>query len=180
MMNFPGQLRLQQAGLAVLLQGLLCCTVAAQDPTLEELQAGFIFNFMKYTQWPDAQQTGTLLICNPDAPSRAANLDILNERVIDSRVIKLLAPAPLDTLEACDVLLINAVTNKDIKNILRIVGRSSVLTISDAPDFALEGGMIQLEVQGGKIRFHINQGAAKNAGLELSSQVLRLAETVIE
>ena len=63
--------------------------------------------------------------------------------------------------------------------VLRAVGQWPVLTVSDAPDFAAAGGIIGLRERTGRIRFDINQGAAKRAGLSLSSQLLRLADDVI-
>ena len=53
-----------------------------------------------------------------------------------------------------------------------------MLTISDVPDFAAQGGMIGLKLRADRVRFDINQGASRRAGLVLSSQLLKLADEV--
>jgi hypothetical protein len=53
------------------------------------------------------------------------------------------------------------------------------LTISDTPGFVQAGGIIELKLRAGRIRFDINQGAARQVGLKLSSQLLKLADEVL-
>lgn len=61
---------------------------------------------------------------------------------------------------------------------LRALGQTPVLTVSDAPGFVQAGGMIGLKLRGGRIGFDINHGAARATGLVLSSQLLKLADEV--
>jgi hypothetical protein len=53
-----------------------------------------------------------------------------------------------------------------------------VLTISDGKGFAEAGGMIELYVEEGRMRFAINMGATERSGLHLSSRLLRLAKVI--
>ncbi len=53
-----------------------------------------------------------------------------------------------------------------------------VLTVSDADAFAKRGGIVQMFVEDGKMKFRINARSAKRAGLALSSRLLALAELV--
>jgi hypothetical protein len=55
---------------------------------------------------------------------------------------------------------------------------AGVLTVSDIPQFARRGGMIELVLAGNKVRFEINVAATARAGLTLSSELLKLAVVV--
>lgn len=56
-----------------------------------------------------------------------------------------------------------------------------MLTLSDLPDFASNGGDIELHAEPG-IRTHllINRGQARQHGIDFSAQLLRFALKVIE
>jgi hypothetical protein len=60
--------------------------------------------------------------------------------------------------------------------ILAAVRDAPVLTISDHEEFADRGGMIQLRVDAGRMRFVVNIQAAACAGLSFSARMLALAE----
>ena len=53
-----------------------------------------------------------------------------------------------------------------------------VLTVGEADNFTRDGGIISFYAQGTKIRFEINKQVAENAGLRISSRLLRLARIV--
>ena len=55
-----------------------------------------------------------------------------------------------------------------------------VLTVSDQPDFAASGGMIGMIRLDNRLQFEINVGAAREAGLRVSSNLLRLARSIYE
>jgi hypothetical protein len=53
------------------------------------------------------------------------------------------------------------------------------LTVGDTDRFVETGGMINFVKEGKKIRFEINEAAAKRAGLRVSSKLLSLASRTI-
>ena len=53
-------------------------------------------------------------------------------------------------------------------------------TLSAPQGFAARGGMVNFTVEESKVRFEINEDAARRAGLKISSKLLRLAELVEE
>ncbi|WP_269619809.1 YfiR family protein [Zhongshania sp. BJYM1] len=54
----------------------------------------------------------------------------------------------------------------------------AILTVSDNDNFIKLGGMIQLLIDNGKIRFDINRSATDRADLKVSSKLLGLARNV--
>ncbi len=57
--------------------------------------------------------------------------------------------------------------------------RLQALTVSDIPHFAERGGMIGLVNQADRIRFEVNVAPLENAGLTVSSELLKVALRVI-
>ena len=53
-----------------------------------------------------------------------------------------------------------------------------VFTVSDAARFAQTGGMVELFVENGRMRFAVNVDALERAHVRLSSRVLALAKIV--
>jgi hypothetical protein len=53
-----------------------------------------------------------------------------------------------------------------------------VLTVADADGFARSGGMVAFVRENNKLRFEINESAAKQAGLSVSSRLLSVARQV--
>ena len=80
-------------------------------------------------------------------------------------------------IKACHVLFISRSENDRVEQILQNLQGRNILTVSDIPDFAARGGMIELFMEKNKIRMRINLSAVKAAGLNISSKLLRLAET---
>ena len=53
-----------------------------------------------------------------------------------------------------------------------------MLTVSDAARFAQTGGMVELFIEDGRMRFAVNVDALQRARVRLSSRVLALAKIV--
>jgi len=52
---------------------------------------------------------------------------------------------------------------------------ASILTVSELDRFIQSGGIINFVMEGNKVRFEINDAAAKQVGLRISSKLLNLA-----
>jgi hypothetical protein len=56
--------------------------------------------------------------------------------------------------------------------------QTPVLTIGESTTFLDEGGLINLRLVDGRVRFDVNVDAANRVGVRFSSQLLRLALSV--
>ncbi len=68
--------------------------------------------------------------------------------------------------------------NERVPDILSVFKNRPVLTVSDADDFASQGGIIEFFTDKSRIRLRINLDAADAAKLTISSKLLRVAEVV--
>ena len=76
------------------------------------------------------------------------------------------------------MLFISSSEESQLKEILAALATTSVLTVSDMPQFVKRSGMIQFLVDSNRVRFEVNLTAAQRAGLTLSSELLKLAIAV--
>jgi hypothetical protein len=81
-----------------------------------------------------------------------------------------------EEMKACHILFINLSESKKRKQVIEGLKGKNVLTVSDAPDFLHQGGIIRFITRDNKIKLQISLDASKAADLVLSSKLLRLAE----
>lgn len=154
--------------------------VDAAPPSVESLKAAFVYKFTLLVTWPDEAFDG------PDAPFSLCVLGgdpfagALEEAVAGRssqgralEVRRVETPAP-----SCHVLYVAADAEPALRGSLSSVRRAPMLTIGETAAFADLGGVIYLLVDDGRMRFEIDRGAARDAGLEISSRLLQVARAV--
>ena len=76
------------------------------------------------------------------------------------------------------VLFIAVSESGNIRQILDGIEGSTVLTIGDTEGYAEQGVMVNFYLEDNMVRIEINIDAARRAGLNISSQLLKLARIV--
>jgi hypothetical protein len=159
---------------------LPCASVRAADGGADDIKAAFILNFVKYAEGPPAASDGTLQLCADRAQALSGRLDSLNGRLVLGRTVRVRAPVRPGDWHDCQVLFLDGSDRTIPADDLRALAQAPVLTISDSPGFVKAGGMIGMKLRADRVRFDINQAAARRAGLTLSSQLLKLADEVVQ
>jgi hypothetical protein len=172
--------------IAVVWTFLGAMSLAAQQtgPSEFQVKAAYIYNFGKFVKWPanvPANQSGSFIICVLDQDPFGATLQstLAGESVGGKPVAVKRLPRAQDA-SACHILFINSAQGRELKAILAAVDDSSVLTVSDMPDFSKRGGMIQFVSQGDRIRFEINLDGAEKSHLVFPSELLKVAVAVMK
>jgi hypothetical protein len=144
---------------------------AAQDVSPEyRVKAGFLYNFVKYVEWPEAIK-GPIRICvagqNPFGT-------VLEELIRDERVRGLpLTAAVIPGPEPCHVVFTPKTSN--VRAYVLAAANTPTLTVGETDNFIELGGIIKFTLQQGKVRFEISRAAADRAKLRISSRLLQLA-----
>ena len=150
----------------------------AQAPEYD-LKAAFLFNFVKFVEWPADAFAGerapmTICVYGEDPFGPALDAVVQDERV-GERSLLIQRPAGLDGLGGCHVLFVSRSERERMGEVLAKVQGAPVLTVGDADGFLRAGGVINFVLEGGKVRFLIDQAAAERSGLRVSSKLMRLA-----
>lgn len=167
---------------AVLLFGLVFATGfrCYAQPTEYQIKAAFIYNFARFVEWPAEAFASTNSPMVIGVLGKNVFEDSL-ERTIDGKAIKghpLQFKAFNSPEEAtnCHVLFISTSEKNRLPKILARLQGTSILTVTENTDtFTANGGMINLVIVEDKVRFQINNDAAKKSGLIISSKLLSLA-----
>lgn len=146
---------------------------SAQDIPLEyRVKAAYLFNFVRFVEWPAEAPAGPVTICiagrNPfgDVLADTVRGETVGGRPIVSRVIA-------DPDPGCDVLFIPR--GMAPAAWLRGSRAKPTLTVGEHDGFVEQGGMINFVQDGRNVRFQIEGDAASRAGLRISSRLLRLS-----
>jgi len=86
--------------------------------------------------------------------------------------------ATRDRVPACHLVYFASDDLPSLEPMLADLRGRPVLTVGDGEPFARHGGIVGLMVDGNKMRFAINPGAAHRSGVRLSSKLLALATLV--
>jgi hypothetical protein len=147
-----------------------------------EVKAAYLYNFGRFVQWSPgaiAAKGESFPICVFGQDPFGAVLDTIlsGESIGGKAVVAKRVSKAHDALD-CRVLYISASEDSRLKEILAGLDKAGVLTVSDIPQFSQRGGMIQFVVVANKIRFEVNLTSAQDAGLTLSSDLLKVAVAV--
>ncbi len=147
-----------------------------------EVKAAFVYNFGKFVDWPVAAFAGekaplTIGILGQD-PFGPALEDLVRDGTIQNRPIQVKHFGRIEELTACHILFISQSEKPRLAAILNQLEGRPILTVGDTERFLRDGGIINLRLEEGQIRFDIDLDAAKRAGLKISAQLLKLAGLV--
>lgn len=162
------------------LAGLLAAAapvLAAEAASEQSVRAALVFNFIKFTEWP-ATTTGEtqLRVCvATNDPAQMAAIEALdNRRVRDKTLVAVRFRHQAD----CGVIYVDS--PRRWRELAERSAIGSPLTVGAYAGFVADGGMIEISLQGGNVRFDINLHEAKRAGLRIYPQLLRLARRIAE
>lgn len=157
---------------------------SAQTPSagVAEITAAYLFNFVKFTEWPGDEAAGPVaapvLMCVTDADVARAAAEIVAKRPAGSRPVDVVLVTLVPVPRQCGVLYAGGLNARQSAQLTDGLKGSSVLTVGDSSDFTKQGGILYLFIQGGNMRFGVNVDAASRARLRLSSKLLNLAVLV--
>ena len=202
-------MQIKTYSLIILISALILVTPgskAQSDPAPgreHQVKAAFLYNFMNFVDWPedkiaDANQPIKVGVIGSQVFLKA--LEPIKQKKIKGRRITIsyfpgyeklsksnatsdLWKNKIEKLKTCHVIIFckcDSETIRSLKQIVKALESSPILTVGEMNGFLESGGMINFLMKEEKVRFEINNTAARKAKLRISSKLLRLAERVIE
>ena len=167
-----------------------------------QIKAAFLYNFIKFVDWPEEKEEAKVPITIGIIGSREfiKAFDPIKEKKIKERKISIKYfegyekiqrekngdrqwDEKINALKVCHVLMFYNCDSVRVQNpaqILKALKNSPVLTVGEIEGFLMSGGIINFVKEDEKVRFEINNTAAKKAKLTIRSKLLRLAKKVID
>jgi len=144
-----------------------------------QVKAAFLFNFARFVVWPNRKFT------EPDSPLIIGVMgndpfggmleEAAQDKRIDDRSVTIRHVESMEELRKCHILFVCRSEIDRLGPILSEVRGENVLTVGESDNFISRGGIINFVMIGNTVRFEINGGAAKRAGLKISSKLQQLA-----
>ncbi len=161
------------------------CAVSrnAQAQVLNEYEAkaAFLFNFVKFVEWPSqafADGSSPLIIgvVGDDRYSGVIEQMITGKTANGRRLVVKRFPN-FKALTYCHIVFVRSSERDRIRQTLAAAGPGA-LTVGETESFAQWGGIINFTIVDGKLRLEINQTSAERAGLKISAKLLSLARVI--
>lgn len=156
--------------------------LAAQEaPSEFQVKAAFVFNFVKFTEWPadSLRDTGgrmRLCVLGDERFQRELQR-IAAGKVVDGHPLDVVRAGPAERVRGCQVLFVASSQAAALRETLAQLHGASVLTVGDNSEFIRQGGIIRFFLLDNRVRFEINPAAAEQCGLKISSKLLALAQS---
>jgi hypothetical protein len=150
-------------------------------PTESQVKAAYLYNFGKFVRWqapPSDSASFDICVLGKNPFGSALASTVLGEK-LDGKDIHVRNISNLPDAARCRILFISSSEESRLRAIQAMAKQSNFLTVSDMPGFVQRGGMIELVTHEDRIRFQVNVGAISDAGLSVSSELLKVAVKVI-
>jgi hypothetical protein len=145
-----------------------------------QVKAAFLYNFAQFVLWPATAFT------NASEPFRIGVLgenpfgkaleEMVRGETIQGRPIQIVESSKIEKLAGCQILFISKSEVARFNEVFSKLDSRPVLTVSEAPGFLQQGGVVNFYRDGPKVRFEINPEAAGKNGLKLGSELLAVGK----
>jgi hypothetical protein len=168
--------------LFLLAAACLAGPVPAQQRSREyDLKAVFLYNFATFVEWPEAARppAGAPIVIGVLGrdPFGTALDEVINGEKLNGHPLQVRRCKSADEARECHILFISASEASHVGDILQALKGRPVLTVGDMPRFLEMGGIIAFSTDA-RLQLHVNAPAARQAGLNISSKLLRVATVV--
>lgn len=149
-----------------------------------KVKAAYLLNFTKFVTWPpcafeDAQSPIVIGIVGTDPFGDILDQTIKDKTVsgrrLETRRLSWRAGGDVSGMKKCHLLYVSPTFENGAEALIRALAKSTILLVGEGEDFAKIGGMIGFVIDNARIVFWANKAEASAAGLEISSQLLKLA-----
>jgi len=151
---------------------------ATSTATEHTLIAAFLYNFLKFTEWPEGTVSTEIVLCTSKGGT-FEELDAISGKVAQSKPVKIKRISPNEPSDDCQLLFLPREDGAErIRQWLALTRNKPILIVSNVNEFLDMGGMIGLMNDGRNLNFEVDLTRVRQANLKLSAQLLQIAREV--
>ncbi len=142
------------------------------------VKAAYLYNFAKFIEWPAesfSNKANSLDLCIIGKNPFGDAVNTIEGKTVKERRLVVRDIQSIRDIEGCNILFISESEDNNVSMISGQIHDKHILSVADMDGFVQRGGIINLTTQNNKIYFEINIDAAKRAGLDISSNLLKLS-----
>jgi hypothetical protein len=159
---------------------LLAMTSTATPASLEyAVKAAYLYKFVPFVEWPEtsfaaADSPINICVSGKDPFGQILDQAAVGQRVA-GRAIVVRHLTAVGVNSGCHVMYIGGSAEQSISQGLEMLRGQPVLTVSDAAVSVADRGIVNFVIDDSKVRFEIDEHAAEQNHLTISSKLLSLA-----
>jgi hypothetical protein len=162
----------------VILMGIFSLlTLSNVKAQQEKYYAAFIYQFTKYINWPSTPPVFIISTVGTSLVSPALQ-EITKEKKVGNSTIMFMEWKTPNDIGACNVLFVPDNQKSNLSSIVSKVGNKAILVVSESAGSVSSGADISFSKKEGKIQFELNKTNLQKKGLNVSSDLERLAAKV--
>ena len=125
-----------------------------------QVKAVYLLNFGRFVTWPPGDQaadaaTFSVCVLGQDPFGQTLDATVAAESIDGKSVVTRRIARPEES-DGCRMLFVSASEDRQLPQIVRVLDKAPILTVSDMPGFLQRGGMIQFVSENKKVRFQIS------------------------
>ena len=149
--------------------------VAGSDEST--VRAAYLYNFAKFTQWPDEPRARfRLCVLGDEVFDRAA--DSLIGKPLRAMQISVRHGVSLQDIPQCDLVFVPAGHDANLARVREAVSGYPILIVAESSDVLPKGALVAMIRSDDHIVFEVDLTAARQLGLQVSAKMLQLARKV--
>jgi hypothetical protein len=148
------------------------------------VEAAFIYQFTNYVQWP-SRKPSSVGGTQPFVISIVGNSSVIAElqhvaatKTVKGRKIEIQMNPDAEGLKRSEIIVFTLDKVSALEDLANKTQGTGILIVSQGEGFAKHGAAINFFSENGRVRFEINRAAAEKRGLQISSQLLKLARVL--
>lgn len=161
---------------------LAASTLGAAAPPEYQVKAVFLFNFTHFVDWPadsfESVDSPFVIGVLGQDPFGSALDDVVRGERVNGRPLVVQRYETLADLKPCHILFIDRSVRGDVTRTLDTLANRHTLTVTDFEPGGARNSIIRFLNEDKKIRLRINVDSAREAGLTISSKLLRPSQVV--
>lgn len=155
---------------------------SAQSVSEYKIKAAFLYNFLRYTTWPEGAlgkegKPIELVVVgkNPFGTSLDSTFD---KKKVHGRPVHIRYLSKMPKEPSGHLVFATGLSRAEEDQLLKAFKGKPTMLIGDSKGYAERGSCANFYIKDSKVRFQVNPDEVKRNGLEISSQLLKLASIV--
>ena len=169
---------------SLLVSVLFISTGLAAAASLPQLKAAFLYNFVHFVSWPDdafqsKDEPFKICVADTEAMFKLLQATVRGEQ-IKQRVLQVEHLSGGDSNTSCHLVFVGEPQGTEFLVRYRKQFAKNTLIVSDIHESVLQGAMIEMRFQDGRLKLFIHRHHAEQAGLIIRANLLSVAQLVGE
>jgi hypothetical protein len=158
-------------------------TEKVKNPDFRAVEAAYLRNFAHYVNWPENTFSNDLApwhICVlGDDPFGELLENTLQGRSVKDRPFSIFRTHKISELDHCQIVYVAYMISMSRRAAIAELKKLPILTVSDAPEFLQEGGIIRFDISD-YVKININLDQARSSSLNIQTKMLEVSSEVVD